>query len=345
MFKFRILLFFFIAASLPVQSLAQTHSFIEVGSPDEPHARIEWNDGRVSTRYRLQENADSTTAHNALQAQVLFDVSILFFHDQVRIEFQGSTGSKFDSSWNNTGAGTGDPVADLFLRRLSLVLSPLSGLEVSVGSMAPEYGAGSENSYYDADGYLMAYQARVSLEASELVVTGGYVGDFKTPNVFDRLERLDDFNYLKVALTRSIGDLVRGSFEYNRIDAEDYLRGAIKLDLSRWAIFLDAITLEEMMRISPENFSYVVAAKLTRRFKEVFAGRDIKADLTYAYQDDHFDLPIGDKIFEGHSVRVKLAVPEIRRLGPGRISAFVDWVQSISDWDRLRAEAGLTYRF
>lgn len=320
---------------------------IEIGSGDAP-IEIRMNDGRFQTRYRLQTDNDGTVKTNAIEHQILLDVTVSFFKDKVRLDFEGQNGSSFTGGWGSTGIGTGDPNLAFYMRRLSLTLSPKSGLDFTAGSMKPEWGVGSENSSLDADGYVMGYRSRVALGDGYLSVTTGYVGDLKDPNVFNRLNRLDDFNYLQAIITHSIGEIVRGSLEYTQLAGENFARGALKFDVSKWTSFLDSITVEDTVHVSAENPGNVLATKLSKRFKDVFAGRDLATSLTYIYRTEKgFEvMPLGDKAWDGHSMRVNVAVPNMVGFKNGtQLGAFLDFIQSFSDFDKFRVELGLALKF
>ncbi len=306
---------------------------------------IRLNDGQLVTRYRYQTDGVGGVAHNTVQDRILFDVSVLFFDGKVRLDIEGSTGTTFDGSFNGTGLGTGDPVVAAYLRRLSIALSPLSGLELSLGSMAPVYGAGTENSSFDADAYIVGYRAKVALDKGDIVVTTGYVGDFENPNVFDRFTRMDEANYLQLIITRSIGDLVKTSLEYSILDGEDYARGAVKIDVSKWVSFVDAVTFEDMTRLDQDDLATVFAARISKRFAGLVKGRDLNVDLSYVYRSDEMDLKIGDKVFLGHQVRATLACPNVAKIGPAKLGIYIDVIESLSDFDLFRGETGLMLKF
>jgi hypothetical protein len=328
---------------------AESRPILEFASDTDYPVEIKLNGGEIITRYQLSTNDGGDIVNNTDQERVVFDVTVSFFKGKVRFDFTGTSGSTFAGSFGSTGLGSSDPNLAFYLRRLSMTLTPKSGLELSLGSLTPEFGAGTENSYLDADGYIMGYRARASILKGQLVVTGGYLGDFKDPSVFNRLDRLDDFNYLQIVLTQTIGELVRASLEYNQIDGQNYARGALNFDVSKWAKFLDSILTEDMIRLSSENPANLLAVTLSKRFKDVFGGalpgRDLQTSLTYAFMTENLDLPIGDHVFEGHSVRLRLAIPNLVKFGSTSLGLFTDYTQSFSDFDHFRAEAGLILKF
>ena len=211
--------------------------------------------------------------------------------------------------------------------------------------MVPEYGAGTENTTFDNDGYIMGYRAAVSIEKGELVVTGGFVGDLKKPDVFARFNRMDDFNFLQAVYTRAIGDTVKASLDYDYLDGGNYARGAIKVDLKKWTKLLDAVLFEDMIGTKDSDISQVFATKLSKRFKNVFGEKGISIDASYVYRTDDFNVPIGDKIYKGQQVRFQCALTDVYKTKTSTLTLFTDYIQSLSDLDLVRFETGLTYKF
>ncbi len=345
MFKY-ILLSILIAVFLNskiVHAQQTSDDMIEIGKPKLFDVKV--NDAQVAFRYRFQQGDSGAATWNSIQDKVLLDITMKFYGDRVKINMQGMTGSGFDGSWANPGVGPQDANFPFNLRRLSLSLGVATGVEVTAGSMAPEYGAGSEDSYLDNDGYIMGYRAKAKIENGELVVTGGFVGDFKEPNVFKRFDRMDDFNFVQAVYTRAIGEVIRASVEYDHIDKGDYARAAIKIDLGQWTNLLDSVVFEDMVGMSSDQGINVFATKLTKRFAKAVAGKDLVVDARYLYRTDGIDLPIGDKVFVGQSLRFTTTIPNIYSWKKIKLGMYADFIQSLDDFDRIRAELGLALKF
>jgi hypothetical protein len=340
---------------LPCAGLAQVPTMIETTADDAPAPRAgtsppavaRLNDGSLQLRYRLQTNASGEVTHETLQGKALFDVTIAFFGDRVRLDLQAGTGDTFDGSWSHLGAGgTHERQIDFHLRRISLAYDIHSRLQVALGSFGPRYGAGSEGSYFDSDGYITGYRAQVKIEGGDLVVTAGFVGDYGHPSVGGHLGRMDELNYLQAVLTRRIGGIVHASVDYTRLAGEDYARGAVSLDLSSWTELLDSVTVEGMSGLGREERGRVLATKLSKKFAELLGDRDLQASVVYSHRSDDLDLLLGDKIWKGHTVRATFLVPRSLRLGDhATLDAGVDVVQSLTDLERLRTEFYMSLRF
>ena len=318
---------------------------VGIGGGDTPPILVRLNNGQLAARYRLQDGADGALLFNDLQHMVLLDVTVSFFEGKVRLDFQAGSGASFGAGWGNTGVGEHDANLDFGFRRLSITLVPKEGMEFSIGSLAPEFGAGSEDSSFDMNGYITGYRAKVTVLDGELVVTTGNI-NLNDPNVFDRFGDRDDINYLQVAITQAIGEIVRGTLEYSQYEGEHYARAALRFDVSKWTKFLDAITIEDMARLSSDHPGNALAVTLSKRFKDLLAGRDLSVGLSYLFRTGMTDYPLGEYAFDGHSLRVKVGVPDLIDLGnKAKFGLFVNFVQSLSDFDEFRAEVGFAIRF
>ena len=321
-------------------------SMVEIGEKlNNKPVVVELNKGKLALRYRLQTDEFGDLSHNTLQDQVLFDISIGFLQNQVKINFTLASGGKFTGGWGDLGLGSHDPALEIYLKRLTLTLNPTEGLSLSVGSMAPEYGAGSENSYFDKDGSIMGYRAKVAIHNGELVVTGGFVGDYENPNVFNRMHYLGEVNYVQMILTQAIGEIVKASVDYTNHDQTNYLRAAVQFKVDKWVNFLDSITLEDLVALSRDDLKNVFAVKLSKKFKSLIAGKDLKAGLVYAFNPNDIEMLIGDKIVDGHSIRVQLAIPNIIKTKSASYGVFFDVLESLTDLRQVRAELGLMIKF
>ena len=156
---------------------------------------------------------------------------------------------------------------------------------------------------------------------------------------------MDDFNFVQAVYTRAIGEVIRASVEYDHIDKGDYARAAIKIDLGQWTNLLDSVVFEDMVGMSSDQGINVFATKLTKRFAKAVAGKDLVVDARYLYRTDGIDLPIGDKVFVGQSLRFTTTIPNIYSWKKIKLGMYADFIQSLDDFDRIRAELGLALKF
>jgi hypothetical protein len=333
------------------------HIFTDTAIPVD----IRLNQGELTSRYRYVTDANGNTTTSQVEDKVVLDVTVLFGKDgTIKLNFRGDTGTTFQGTFSPTGAGpTGVEKFNFNLRRLSLTYSPFAGmdvafhdLELSAGSMGTEKGSGTEDTYFDDDGWVMGYRAKVSVSPKGyLAVTGGYVGDLRTPNVFDRLSRLGEYNYLQVLLNHSIGAIAVASFDYTQWQNNDYARGAIRIDLGQWTKLIDSLTIEDMTRIgsnssTPQDIATVFAVKITKRFKALLPGdRDLALTLAYIYNDRTMNWPFADKVIVGNQVRFQVSIPNLLKLKFGNLSWFINYIQSLDSLERFRIDSGLSLVF
>lgn len=308
------------------------------------------NKGEIATRYQLSTNENGDVTKRTEQEKALLDVTIGFFKgNRVRIDLVGMTGSSFGGSFDSFGTGVGSKQDFAFhLRRVSITYTPKKGYEITTGSMAPEYGAGSEAAYLDNDGYIMGYRAKAKLtEDSQLVITSGYLGSFKNPNVFDRTGDFANINYVQAVLNQTINQLIRTSVEVDSIDGDAYLRGALKLKMDQWVKFLDTLVVEDLTRVTGGS-AYAILMTLNAKFKALLGeGRDLTVALTLASQQGDLNLLIGDHTFaKTTSARIRVMAPKlIEKKGVASGALFVDFVESLEDLEKIRAEIGMIVSF
>ena len=322
---------------------------IELGSSG---SSVTLNEAKVETRYRYQTDKMGNEVANLFEHRALFDVTVSFFEDKVRIDLQGATGGSFSSTWGESGgdsASSDAPDLNFYLRRLSITLAPTKGIELTGGSFGPQLGAGSDSTYLSKEGYIMGYRAKVSYDKGYVVVTGGYVGDFNNPNVFDRFERLtktDEFNYLQVLIHHQINQMVQGSLDYTRLNGEDYVRGALKISVAKWTKFIDSITVEGIARLKNEDIAgdevaKAIAVTLKKKFENLLAGRNLEVALTYLYQDGDMKMPMSEYNMEGNSLRLRFACDNLVDFKWGSVTAYIDMTQNLDDLDEQRIEGGI----
>jgi hypothetical protein len=264
----------------------------------KPAQTTPWFDvqeGTVSARYRyLVNSADSTTSQ--MQDRIAFrgrltPPSATWF----ALDIGAFSGTSFTGGWNNTGIGTGDRVKTFSVKQLYAELRPVKEVEAQVGSLYAARGQATEITTYDNDAYLTGERVTVR-PASRFIVdtlsfTNAYVGDMSTPNVFERLDRLADSNYLQVMAEKTLPHQVAVSAEWSRPPEGQTLRGAGRFPLPGE---LSAIKLriEAYWRLHDDAGGFAVAAE--RQF-----GPRVQLSGGYADIDEHFPAENGDRYGNG----------------------------------------------
>lgn len=244
-------------ASAPAQSGAQTSI--------RAHRWIDLQTGQVDARYRVINNSAGMRTSNALQHKQTLRVGVKFDpKGRYSLQTGFGSGSSFASTWEATGVGTGSPSWAFALRTLYGAAQPVTGLELQVGGLAATTrGEATEITTFDNDGYLVGERLSVkrptAIYLDEVSVTVGFLGDTETPNVFKRLDALDDHNYTQVLAEKKLGGRGGVSADWSRLDGADTWRQAIRL-VTKEAKVVDGVRLELYQRVdAPEGEGFAVS--------------------------------------------------------------------------------------
>jgi hypothetical protein len=147
--------------------------------------------------------------------------------------------------------GTGDPARDLHLKQLFFAAAPVTGLEFQYGGIYVVRGESTEITTYDNDGYLTGERVTVKrpkqMWFDEITATVAYVGDGRTPDIWDRYQRLAEPNYYQFLLAKKMGKRVGISADYSEIEGVPNWRGAFALKVPEMTV-LDGFRLETYAR-------------------------------------------------------------------------------------------------
>ena len=337
------------AASLMVLSSAHADVGASTAAPtDNRFVDLQSIDGSLVTRYQYQTDANGHTIVDDLQYKVDLNVNIGFFNDRVMLNIEGQTGDSFGNSYDPLNGPNASTAFNVKWLTLSSKIG--KGVELMVGSMRPELGEGSDATYMNQDGYIMGYRAKVSMVNGSIVVTGGYVGNQNDPSVFDRMGQFGDSNYLQVVLNHSIGEIIKASLDYTRLGDNSYGRAAVKVDVSRWASFVDSITLEDLFSMHQSgggNAASAYAVTLSKKFQNALGGNDVNVALAYLYSanSSDFGYAMSEDIMDGRSVRLRIGVPILNADHSSRFEVYVQVQQSLDNGDQRRVELGGIWKF
>jgi hypothetical protein len=199
-------------------------------------------------RYRVSRDGGDRTRANQLQAQEVARGRLrLDAGGRFGVGFTLQSGNGFPGSWNNTGIGTGEPGAAIYLKHLFADIVPIQGLSIEYGGIGLVHGENTEITSYDNDGYLVG--GRITLQAPEQIffdeasVTIAYLGDLMTTNVLRRLDRLDRQNFVQALVVKHVGPALSLSASY----ADDDIEGTVWRQGARIGLqhgWVDAVRLE-----------------------------------------------------------------------------------------------------
>lgn len=241
-----------VAIAVPSTADAQT-----AAPAADPPAIRQWLDVQalqVGARYRWNENSAGVETADGLQWHALTRGRVLFEPaGRVSLNIMASAGSTYVASWNDTGIGTGDFVGRFRVRHLFLAATPVRGLELQAGGLAPYRGDVSENISHDMDGYLVGQRVTIRPSGGRVTqVSGtvGHLGDFAEPNVFRRLDDFVDYNYGQVLVGVQLHDRATASVDYAYEDGRDVFRQALVWRTASTSGPITGVRLESYQRVS-----------------------------------------------------------------------------------------------
>jgi len=263
----------------------------------KPAQTTPWFDvqeGTVSARYRyVLDSAGKKT--NQVQDRVAFrgrltPPSAKWF----ALNIGAFSGTSFTGGWNNTGIGTGDYVKTFSVKQLYAEFLPVKGVDAQVGSLYAARGQSTEITTYDNDAYLTGERVTIRPTSDffidSLTFTNAYVGDLSTPNVFERLDRLADSNYLQVLAEKTLPHQVAVSAEWSRPPEGQMLRGAGRFPLSG-ELSAIKIRVEGYWRLHDDAGGFAISADHSFGRLQLNGG--------FADVDEHYPAENGDRYGNG----------------------------------------------
>lgn len=298
-------------------------------------------DATWGTRFRYMDNGEGLVTFRDQQYRTSTRLQINL-DPKGRIYFQSriESGSAFNSSWPNTGAGRARRQWVVNAKSLFWGLKFSPHAEMQVGGIEFDRGAGTEATYADNDGFLVGYRMRLEGKGQgwlpgKFSVTVGHVGDFKKPNFFSRIDRMGEANYVQVLAQKDFGEGRNrtASAEFDSIAGIQFLRGAMRWKKLPTRV-LDDAQVEAIARTS-DNPSFGWSARLGRRIDQ---GGRVRAGVIYSY------IPTG--VFDKNGKQVMLngdAIVLGRRLGGVlRFAPFKNFTVSVFTARRLDSTPNTT---
>lgn len=230
------------------------------GESTPPPALRRWLDVeqvQLGTRYRWTEATEGNVTASAIQFQPLLRARLpVDAGGTVAVTIGAGAGANFAGGWDNTGAGLGQFSGAFAVKQLFATAAVLRGLEVSAGGLYVLRGESTEITSYDNDGYLVGERAAWQHDdglVDRIAITTGYLGDLREPNVFRRLDRLNDWNYEQFLIGWRLGAHVVASTDYTHEGDRSTLREAMTIRLPRRAKLVTALKLDLYERVAPDT--------------------------------------------------------------------------------------------
>ena len=266
---------------------------------------IDVQNATMNVRYRFVDNSAGTITTNQMQhreslrARFKFDAPGAY-----ALNVGVFSGSRFTSSWNNTGIGLGDWQAPLAVRALYFAAQPIAGVEAQYGSMYIVKGESTEITTYDEDGYVIGQRISVRrprhLFFDEMSATVGYfTSDPAEYGVSKRLKYLDDRpNYGHYLVEKKIGSRAGISVDFTSVGGTRTWRAATNVN-TRELRALDSLLVEQYKRTNNSPaYGFAITANKGITQALGFNGGYASIDPLYGgLNSDRFH--IGNRIFVG----------------------------------------------
>jgi len=234
---------------------------------------LEVQSAKISTRYNYVETDLGVTTKNAQQHKEAFGFRFRFDRaGKYSLNTVAGSGSGFTSSWDSLGIGS-DWSSNLNFRELFLSLKPWKELNLQYGGMSIARGAATEITTYDNDAFIVG--ARVSIKSpkrlffDEITGTLAYLGDVNEPDVFRRLDRLDESNYHQVVVAKKIGKRATVSGEFASLSGIATLRQAVQVKVPELKV-IDSVRFENYQRVEGRK-DYGYAIQVDKRVHKMLA--------------------------------------------------------------------------
>lgn len=241
-------------AHIPALALAQTAPPLQQ-KPVAPLSRwVDVQNAALNMRYRFVDTSAGTITTNQIQHRESLRARLKFDPPgRYALNVGVFSGSRFTSSWNNTGVGLGDWQAPLGVRALYLAAQPVTGVEAQYGSLYIIKGESTEITTYDEDGYVIGERLSVrrprQLFFDEMSATVGYfTGDPAEYGVSKRVKYLDERpNYGHFLVDKKFGTRAGVSVDFTSVAGARTWRGATNVN-TRELRAVDSILFENYKR-------------------------------------------------------------------------------------------------
>lgn len=222
--------------------------------------RVVKSNQRVSaamTRTQPFLKAGEFVKTNQNQQQQIYEFDFKFDKaGRFKIHTRLSSGEWFTRSFAETGWGkdfNGEKTWAVYPRQFYLSAEPVKGVEFQIGGLDINRGENTENTTYDNDGFITGERLKIKrpdkLWFDEISATNAYIGDFYTPNFFQRAKRIGQgSNYHQFLVAKKFGKRVAVSMDYTSHATISHLREAVFVKTPELK-FIDNIRVEFYHRL------------------------------------------------------------------------------------------------
>ena len=237
---------------------------------------FELQNATLNLRYRFVDTSAGVVTTNQVQYKVTLRGRVKFDKPgRYSLNFGVFTGTKFTSSWDNTGWGINNAQKNLAFKTLYFAAQPIGGIEFQVGGLYIVKGESTEITTYDDDGYITG--ERVSLRRpkqlffDEISVTSAYfVGGTGPGNVpvGVRLPHIGESNYRQFLVDKKVGKRAAVSADFTLETGRRTWHQAVNVKLAEMRV-VDSIIFEQYGRTNIDSaygFAIFFAKQLTKHF-------------------------------------------------------------------------------
>jgi hypothetical protein len=271
----------------------------------------------AGSRFRWFKNSREQLRSSNLQWQTQLRGRFLFDKAaRYSVNAFASTGATLPSSWNNTGGGLGTYQGPFNVKQLFLAAEPVKGLQLEVGGLHLNRGEMVEHLTYDNDAYIVGERVTyrpANGAVTQVSVTGAFFGDYEEVNVFQRLGRLDEWNYGQALVAFRLHKNVTASADYTYEDDRDIFRQGLNVRMPGNVKVLTALKVEMYQRISEPRDGYGFHVSGDLRFKKLSVTTGVMA-VDQFYGTPTFQPYNGDRYESGtrqYSIATYQITPEL----------------------------------
>lgn len=193
---------------------------------------------------------------NQAQQQQLYEFDFKFDKaGRYKVHARFSTGEYFTRSFSEVGWGdvfNGENSAAVLPRQFYISAEPVKGLEFQYGGLGIAKGENTEHTTYDNDGFITGQRVKLKrpdkVWFDEISVTYAYIGDFYTPNFFQRTRRLAKSNYHQFLVSKKFGKRAAFSVDYSSHATISHLRQGLTINTKELK-FIDSFKAEFYQRL------------------------------------------------------------------------------------------------
>jgi hypothetical protein len=250
--------------------LASTHSFAQV------------SDVNVFTDSRVDQLPASDITRLQGRVKIGFTISAGGLVDIVGL---AATGPTFSNDWATlkTSNGSTDPVnlafRNIYLRKV------MGNVTAEAGALSPESTVGAAG--LAPTGWMDGVRVNVNTTIGNIKVVAGSLGDFKTPNAF---ERKFQGNFLELEVDHKFLENILTQTAIERYNGEEYIQEDIQINLKVLGNKVFKVFADALYDVQRNAYNYEVGTDIDV-LKNMMNKYDNRVDLKLYYSELNQNIP------------------------------------------------------